>query len=142
MKETNGNGSFLSIQQAIEKMKSERGDYFSLDSVNLAEMERLSDAKNIEQKHNSGEHNDCCCTAPDRDMHSGSELICKDAGYTVGHHISNLGKKSNKAPCASLFFIWDICSGKIVQTVVGKGKECKKQESKNTYVYDIFFQSE
>lgn len=42
MKETNGNGSLLSIQQAIEKMKSEQGDSFSLDSVNLAEMERLT----------------------------------------------------------------------------------------------------
>ena len=40
MKETNGNGSVLSIAQAIEEMKMEQGDEFSLDRINLAELER------------------------------------------------------------------------------------------------------
>jgi len=39
MKE-NGNGSVPSIAQAIEEMKTEQGESFSLDSINLAELER------------------------------------------------------------------------------------------------------
>ncbi len=40
MKETNGNGSVLSIAQAIEEMKMEQGAVFSLERINLAELER------------------------------------------------------------------------------------------------------
>ncbi len=40
MKETNGNGCVPSIAQAIEEMKAEQGDSFSLDHINLAELER------------------------------------------------------------------------------------------------------
>lgn len=40
MKETNGNGSVLSIAQAIEEMKMEQGAVFSLECINLAELER------------------------------------------------------------------------------------------------------
>ena len=40
MKNTNGNGSVLSITQAIEEMKTEQGELFSLDRINLAELER------------------------------------------------------------------------------------------------------
>ena len=40
MKETNGNGSVLSIAQAIEEMKLEQGAEFSLERVNLAELGR------------------------------------------------------------------------------------------------------
>ena len=45
MKETNGNGSVLSIAQAIEEMKMEQGDGFSLERINLAELERRKDAQ-------------------------------------------------------------------------------------------------
>ncbi len=40
MKELNSNGSMLSIAQAIEEMKAEQGESFSLESINLAELER------------------------------------------------------------------------------------------------------
>ena len=40
MKETNGNGSVPSIAQAIEEMKAEMGESFSLDRINLAELSR------------------------------------------------------------------------------------------------------
>ena len=40
MKEMNGNGSVLSIAQAIEEMKMEQGAVFSLERINLAELER------------------------------------------------------------------------------------------------------
>ena len=39
MKEQNGNGFAPSIAQAIEEMKVEQGDRFSLDQINLAELE-------------------------------------------------------------------------------------------------------
>ena len=38
MKETHRNGFEDSIAQAIEEMKSERGNGFSLDKINLAEL--------------------------------------------------------------------------------------------------------
>ena len=40
MKEQNGDGFALSIAQAIEEMKAEQGEAFSLERVNLAELER------------------------------------------------------------------------------------------------------
>lgn len=40
MKELYGNGYVPSIAQAIEKMKAEQGDSFSLEQINLAELER------------------------------------------------------------------------------------------------------
>ena len=40
MKEQNGNGFAPSIAQAIEKMKAFQGDSFSLEHINLAELER------------------------------------------------------------------------------------------------------
>ena len=40
MKEFMSNGFANSIAQAIEEMKAEQGDYFSLENVNLAELER------------------------------------------------------------------------------------------------------
>ena len=40
MKEQNGNGFAPSIAQAIEEMKAEQGDSFSLERINLAELER------------------------------------------------------------------------------------------------------
>ena len=40
MKELMSNGSASSIAQAIEEMKAEQGDSFSLDHINLAELER------------------------------------------------------------------------------------------------------
>ena len=40
MKEISGNGSAPSIAQAIEEMKAEQGNSFSLDRINLAELER------------------------------------------------------------------------------------------------------
>ena len=40
MKEQNGNGFAPSIAQAIEEMKAEQGDSFSLEHINLAELER------------------------------------------------------------------------------------------------------
>lgn len=39
MKEQNGNGFAPSIAQAIEEMKVEQGDRFSLGQINLAELE-------------------------------------------------------------------------------------------------------
>ena len=39
MKEQNGNGFAPSIAQAIEEMKAEQGDSFSLERINLAELE-------------------------------------------------------------------------------------------------------
>ena len=42
MKELYSNGFALSIAQAIEEMKAEQGDSFSLDRINLAELERRS----------------------------------------------------------------------------------------------------
>ena len=40
MKEPSGNGYVPIIAQAIEEMKAEWGDTFSLEQVNLAELER------------------------------------------------------------------------------------------------------
>ena len=40
MKEQNGNGFAPSIAQAIEEMKAFQGDSFSLEHINLAELER------------------------------------------------------------------------------------------------------
>lgn len=40
MKEQNGNGFAPSIAQAIEEMKAFQGDSFSLERINLAELER------------------------------------------------------------------------------------------------------
>ena len=40
MKEFVSNGFANSIAQAIEEMKAEQGDSFSLESINLAELER------------------------------------------------------------------------------------------------------
>ena len=40
MKEQNGNGFAPSIAQAIEEMKAKQGDSFSLEHINLAELER------------------------------------------------------------------------------------------------------
>ena len=40
MKEFMSNGFADSIAQAIEEMKAEQGDSFSLESINLAELER------------------------------------------------------------------------------------------------------
>ena len=40
MKEASGNGYVPIIAQAIEEMKAEWGDTFSLEQVNLAELER------------------------------------------------------------------------------------------------------
>ena len=40
MKEFMSNGFTDSIAQAIEEMKAEQGDSFSLESINLAELER------------------------------------------------------------------------------------------------------
>lgn len=40
MKELTSNGSVTSIAQAIEEMKMEQGENFSLDHINLAELER------------------------------------------------------------------------------------------------------
>ena len=42
MRELNGNGLAPSIAQAIEEMKAEQGAQFSLDHINLAELERRS----------------------------------------------------------------------------------------------------
>ena len=42
MKELYSNGFASSIAQAIEEMKAEQGDSFSLDQINLAELERRS----------------------------------------------------------------------------------------------------
>ena len=42
MKELYSNGFASSIAQAIEEMKAEQGDTFSLDQINLAELERRS----------------------------------------------------------------------------------------------------
>lgn len=42
MKELYSNGFASSIAQAIEEMKAEQGDGFSLDRINLAELERRS----------------------------------------------------------------------------------------------------
>lgn len=42
MQERNGNGFATSIAQAIEEMKSEQGEHFSLEHINLAELERRS----------------------------------------------------------------------------------------------------
>ena len=42
MKELYSNGFASSIAQAIEEMKAEQGDGFSLDCINLAELERRS----------------------------------------------------------------------------------------------------
>lgn len=40
MKEPSGNGYVPIIAQAIEEMKAEWGDTFSLEQINLAELER------------------------------------------------------------------------------------------------------
>ena len=40
MKETSGNGYVPIIAQAIEEMKAAQGDSFSLEQINLAELER------------------------------------------------------------------------------------------------------
>ena len=40
MKELTSNGSVISIAQAIEEMKREQGNSFSLERINLAELER------------------------------------------------------------------------------------------------------
>ena len=40
MKEFVSNGFANSIAQAIEEMKAEKGDFFSLESIKLAELER------------------------------------------------------------------------------------------------------
>ena len=40
MKEVNGNGLDPIVSQAIEEMKREQGDNFSLEKINLAELER------------------------------------------------------------------------------------------------------
>ena len=42
MKELYSNGCASSIAQDIEEMKAEQGDGFSLDRINLAELERRS----------------------------------------------------------------------------------------------------
>ena len=42
MKEILSNGSMRSIAQAIEEMKAEQGESFSLENINLAELERRS----------------------------------------------------------------------------------------------------
>ena len=42
MKELYSNGFASSIAQAIEEMKADQGDGFSLDRINLAELERRS----------------------------------------------------------------------------------------------------
>ena len=42
MKEIKSNGLENIISQAIEEMKAEQGDTFSLDQINLAELERRS----------------------------------------------------------------------------------------------------
>lgn len=42
MKELYSNGLALNIAQTIEEMKAEQGDSFSLDRINLAELERRS----------------------------------------------------------------------------------------------------
>ena len=58
MKETHSNGFEDSIAQAIEEMKSERGNHFSLDRINLAELQRrtgVSRAKLRRLKENSFE---------------------------------------------------------------------------------------
>ena len=58
MKETHRNGFEDSIAQAIEEMKSERGNGFSLDKINLAELQRrtgVSRAKLRRLKENSFE---------------------------------------------------------------------------------------
>lgn len=58
MKETHSNGFEDSIAQAIEEMKSERGNGFSLDKINLAELQRrtgVSRAKLRRLKENNFE---------------------------------------------------------------------------------------
>ena len=58
MKETHRNGFEDSIAQAIEEMKSERGNGFSLDKINLAELQRrtgVSRAKLRRLKENNFE---------------------------------------------------------------------------------------
>ena len=42
MKELQGNGSTISIAQAIEKIKQEQGNSFSIEKMNLAQLERLT----------------------------------------------------------------------------------------------------
>lgn len=42
MKEQNGNDFAPSIAQAVEEMKAKREEAFSLDRINLAELERRS----------------------------------------------------------------------------------------------------
>ena len=42
MQERNGNGFAISIAQALEEMKAEQGEHFSLEHINLAELERRS----------------------------------------------------------------------------------------------------
>lgn len=47
MKETHNNGFEDSIAQAIEEMKSEQGNNFSLDKINLAELQRRTGVSRV-----------------------------------------------------------------------------------------------
>ena len=51
MKEASGNGYVPIIAQAIEEMKAEWGDTFSLEQVNLAELEQLKQQFRKTQDH-------------------------------------------------------------------------------------------
>ena len=53
MKEQNGNGLAPSIAQAIEEIKALHGDSFSLERINLAELERRTGVSCIRLKRNS-----------------------------------------------------------------------------------------
>ena len=49
MKEASGNGYVPIIAQAIEEMKAEWGDTFSLEQVNLAELERRGKLRRLKK---------------------------------------------------------------------------------------------
>lgn len=50
MKELNSNGSMTIIAQAIEEMKAEQGELFSLERINLAELERRTGVLSSERQ--------------------------------------------------------------------------------------------
>ena len=51
MKDIYCNGSMLSIAQAIEEMKAEEGNTFSLESINLAELSRRTGVSRGKLRH-------------------------------------------------------------------------------------------
>ena len=61
-----------------------------------------------------------------------ADQVCSNSAETVCGHISELLDESEKAPCAALKLIGNICPDKIIQAVVCEWQCSEKQESECT----------